>query len=233
MRRPQWQIGFALLLLLAGFLFVVQLRANHALRAAAALPSHRLEDLTVLIRRQQEADRVLRDEVAALKVKLDGYRTAEARGRSLALEMQGELADLRIVLGLTPLHGPGLLTTIASAPGGPAVPQAQDLAGIVNELWAAGAEAVAINGVRVLATGGFSTQGDGIRVADQMLREPFSIGAIGDPASLEGALLVRGGIVDGLRGVGLTVSLTRRSDVVLPAYTAPIGFRVARPLSGR
>ncbi len=228
--RPQWQIGFALLCLLAGFLLVLQLRANQALRAGAALPSRRLEDLTVLVRRQQEADRMLRDEVAALEAKLEGYRTAETRGRSLTQEMQRELGELQEALGLTPVHGPGLVVTLRASPERSAIPQAQDVAGVVNELWAAGAEAVAVNGVRVLATDGFAPQEEAIRVGARLIRDPYAVVAIGDPAAMEGALLVRGGPADGLRGVGLAVELSRAADVTLPAYTGRLRFHVAHPL---
>lgn len=229
MPRSQWNIGFALLFLLAGFLLVLQVRANQTLRAGTALPSRRLEDLTVLIRRQQEADRMLRDEVVTLEAKLEGYRTAEARGRSLTQAMQRELGELRDALGLTPVHGPGLVVALQAAPGRLAVPQAQDIAGLVNELWAAGAEAVAVNGVRVLATEGFAQQGAALRVGGRVIRDPYSVAGIGDPGAMEGALLVRGGLVDGLRGVGLTVVLSRITDMALPAYTGQIRFRFARP----
>ena len=66
-RLTVWQRGgVTALLFLAGFLLVLQLRANQVLRAGIELPSHRLADLAVLIRRQQDSDRALRDEVAAL-----------------------------------------------------------------------------------------------------------------------------------------------------------------------
>ncbi len=229
MTRVQ-QIGFALLLLLAGFLLVVQVRANQSLRAGSALPSRRLEDLTVLVRRQQEGDRVLRDEIAKLDAKLEGYRTAEARGRSLSLEMQRELAQLHAALGLAPVHGPGLVAALGAAPGRSVVPSARDLAAVVNEFWAAGAEAVAVNGVRLLATDGFSQHGESARVAGQVIHDPYSVVGIGDPAALEGALLVRGGLVDGLRGVGMTVALSQLHDVTLPAYAGQIRPRFAHPV---
>lgn len=229
MIRPQ-HVGFALLLLLAGFLFVMQIRASQAFRAQSALPSRRLEDLTVLIRRQQERDRILRNEAAQLQAKLEEYRTAAARGRSLALEMQGDLAQLQAALGLTPVHGPGVQVVLRAGPRRTVVPQAQDLAGLVNEFWAGGAEAVAVNGVRVRASDGIAQQGRGVRVESRVLHDPYRIVGIGDPGALEGALLVRGGPVDGLRGVGLAVTLFRLTDVTLPARAGGDTFRVARPL---
>jgi len=225
----RWQVGLAVLLLLAGFLLVIQVRANRALRAGAALPSRRLDDLMVLVRRQQEADRGLRDEVMTLQAKLDEYRAAASRGESLTGQMRRDVAGLRAVLGLTRLRGPGLRVILAGSPQRLATPQAQDVAGAANELWAAGAEAVAVNGLRVLATEGMVPDRRGIRIRDRVLFEPYVIVAIGDPVALEGALLVRGGLVDGLEGVGITVTLSRLPDVTLGPYTGTLRLRHARP----
>ncbi len=229
MRRRQWQYGFAVLLLLAGFLFVVQIRANQALRAGAALPSRRLEDLTVLLRRQQEADRSLRDELASLRKKLDDYRAAEAGGETMTDQMRREVVRLWLVLGHQAVEGPGLAVTLAASPRRAVTPQAQDVSAVVNELWAAGAEAIAVNGVRVLAVEGFAADPAGARLRNRVLHDPFKIVAIGDPATLEGALLVRGGIVDGLEGVGLNVTLARSTHLTAPASDVPLRFRYARP----
>jgi uncharacterized protein YlxW (UPF0749 family) len=228
MGRRQWQTGFAILLLLAGFLFVIQVRANQALRAASALPSRRLEDLSVLLRRQQEADRTLRDELAALRKTLNDYRAAETGGETIADQMRRDVRDLWIVLGRRPAQGPGLVVTLAAPPRRIVTPQAQDVSAVVNELWAAGAEAVAVNHVRVLAVEGFAGDPGGVRVRDHFLRDPFRIVAIGDPATLEGALLVRGGIVDGLEGVGLNVTVARSANLRTPASDAPLQFHYAR-----
>ncbi len=224
--------ALAVLALLAGFLVAVQGKANYSVRATAALPSRRLEELTVLIRRQQESDRMLHDEVTTLRSQLRAYRSAEARGQSLAHEMQAEVRRLRDMMGLARVHGPGLLVRLAASPNGLSVPQAQDVASVVNDLWAAGAEAVAVNGVRVLATDGFVQDAQRIRIGDARLSEPFSIVAIGDPVNLQGALAVPGGTVDGLRGVGVRVELSSVADATLPGYRGHFRFRLARPDRG-
>jgi len=226
--RP-WQFGFAILLLLAGFLFIVQVRANQALRDAAALPTRRLEDLSVLLRRQQEADRTLRDELADLRTRLDNYRAAEAGGESLTGQMRHEVAELWAVVGREPVRGPALVVTLSAAPRRAVLPQAQDVSAVVNELWAAGAEAMAVNGVRVRAVEGFGDGAGGVRLGTRVLHDPFRIVAIGDPATLEGVLLEQGGIVDGLEGVGLNVTLAQSAGVTLPASQVSLRFHYAHP----
>jgi uncharacterized protein YlxW (UPF0749 family) len=227
-----WQRAVAAVLFLAGFLLVLQVRAYRELSAGIALPSQRLEDLLVLIRRQQDSDRALRDEVASLQARQQDIRATEAAGRSLTDAVRHEMDGYRMALGMTPVAGPAIAVTLAADPKHVSVPQAQDVAAMVNELWGAGAEAVSVNGLRMLATDGVVAAPRGIRIAGGPTAEPYVIIAIGDPAVLDEALMVPGGAVDGLRGVGLIVTLRRMPQVVLPASSRPIQFRVARPLPG-
>jgi len=227
-----WGRATAALLCLAGFLLVLQVRAYRELSAGIELPSRRLEDLLVLIRRQQDSDRALRDEVASLEAKQQEIRATEAAGRSLADAMRHEMDGYRMALGMTAVAGPAISVTLAADPKHLSVPQAQDVAAMVNELWGAGAEAVSVNGLRMLATDGVVSSGRGVRIAGRPTGEPYVIVAIGDPAVLDEALTVPGGAVDGLRGVGLTVTLRRIPQAVLPASSRTVEFHVARPLPG-
>lgn len=231
-RLTAWQRGgVTALLFLAGFLLVLQLRANQVLRAGIELPSYRLADLAVLIRRQQDSDRALRDEIEALGAKQRQIQTAEAEGRSITGAMQHELAGYREELGLMPVQGPGIMVTLGADARRLSVPQAQDVAGVVNELWAAGAEAVSVNGIRALATDGVGALPRGVTIAGRITQDPYAISAIGDPVALEGTLMVPGGAVDGLRGVGMTVTLARVAAIGLPASSRKPAFHIARPAS--
>ena len=109
------------------------------------------------------------------------------------------------------------------------VVRAADLAGRVNELWSAGAEAVAVNGVRILATTGFRDHVDDILVGEGTMRPPFTIAAIGEPLTLQTALRFRGGFVEGLQSIGLQVTVQRREWIKLNAYRRTLQFRYAQP----
>ena len=229
-RLGSWQRAVAALLFFSGFLLVWQVRSYRELGAGAALPSRRLEDLLVLMRRQQDSDRALRDEVNSLDTRQEQIRSAEAQGRSLTDALRHEIYAYRLALGMTPVEGPALSVTLAADSRYVAVPQAQDVAAMVNELWGAGAEAVAVNGIRMIATDGVTASPHGVRIAAAPTVEPYVIVAIGDPAVLEEALMVSGGAVEGLRGVGLTVTFRRLGNARLPASPREHAFRVAQPL---
>lgn len=228
-----WQVSLAVILVITGFLALSQWRAGRPLRAQVELPTQRVEQLAALLKQQEEARRALEAEIRQLRGRVAAYQRAVVEGRGAAETMAQELAQLRLVLGMTPVEGPGVVVRLrrGAMPGGilPVQVRAADLAGLVNELWSAGAEAVAVNGVRVLATTGFRDLDDDVVVGERTVRPPFDITAIGEPLTLQTALNLRGGFVEGLRAIGLHVTVERRDRLRLPAYQEALQYRYARP----
>jgi uncharacterized protein YlxW (UPF0749 family) len=229
------QMVAAVVLMGLGFLFVVQVRAGRLLRAQPEVPTRNVYALATLLRQEREARQALERRVEDLQQRQAEYEQATAEGRTLAAAMGKELESLRMAVGLKAMHGPGvtvILRDAKSQPQGsnPVVVTYQDLVSVVNELWAAGAEAVAVNGQRVTATTGFGQVGGTAVVNLQRLTGPFTISAIGDPATLEGALNIRGGLIDGLRALGLSITISRTDAITVPAYRGVLKFEHARPV---
>jgi uncharacterized protein YlxW (UPF0749 family) len=180
----------------------------------------------------------LREEVAARQDELLGADTA---GRAAA----DRLLALGLVSGTLPVRGPGVVVTVDDARaddvggegrlrGGTVVDgrvQDRDLQDVVNGLWAAGAEAVSINGQRLTALTAIRSAGDAVLVDFRPLSPPYVVQAIGDPATLELEFL------DGPSGrrlatyaslYGLSFQVRRASELSLPGAGAP-RLRVASP----
>lgn len=230
----RWQGAIALFLVVVGFLIVAQLRSRQPLRQATTLPTWRLQELAVLVRQQEAARQLLESEVETLRHQAREYEAAVLEGRGLSEAMAKDLAQFRMVLGLKPVEGPGVRVFLSEAsPVGPGVlpplVQAQDLSGLANELWSAGAEAMAINGIRVLATTGIRQAKERVILGGTLLSPPYRIEAIGDRSTLQAALAIRGGFVDGLRSVGLRVDVQSRAQLHLPARTGADPLRHSRP----
>lgn len=208
--------------------------ANSGLRAELA---EQVRDRTA------ESDRLsvladdLRREVDATQAALLG---ADEAGRAAA----ERLVALGLASGTLPVQGPGLVVTLDDAPvdrggedplrGGTPLDgrvQDRDLQDLVNGLWAAGAEAVSINGVRLTALTAIRSAGDAVLVDFRLLSPPYTVRAIGDPAALEVELL------DGPAGrrlstyvmnYGLSLEVRRSDALSLPGAGAP-DLRSARP----
>jgi uncharacterized protein YlxW (UPF0749 family) len=190
--------------------------------------------METLLREERQARQALGGQVTDLRKQLEDYEAAASRGLSVAESMSKEVETLRIALGLKAMQGPGVTVRLDDPQvqvrgGPPVVVTYQDVVAVINELWAAGAEAIAINGQRIMATTGFGQVGGTVVVNLQRLSQPFAIDAIGDPATLQSALNIRGGMVEGLRALGLRITITRQERLLVTASKAPITFEYAQP----
>lgn len=229
----RWQWTLAVFAVAVGFLLITQFRAGRAIRQQTALPTVRVRDLAVLVQQQGAALQALQNEVAQLRTTLSEYQTAAAEGRSAAETLARDVDVYRLVLGLVPVQGPGVVVRLRepATPTGIVPPgiQAQDLSGLINELWSGGAEAIAVNGHRIVATTGFGQDDRGVFAGPLRLSAPYEIRAVGDSRAMAATLNLRGGFVEGLRSVGLTVDIRASPRLTLPAAPPPGRFRYAVP----
>lgn len=234
--RIHWlQVVAAIVLMGLGFLFVVQTRAGRLLRAQPEVPTRNVYALATLLRQEREARQALERRLEELQRRQAEVERATAAGRTLTAAMSRELESLRLIAGQRAMRGPGVVVVLRDAktqPAGstPVVVTYQDLVSVVNELWAAGAEAIAVNGQRVTAMTGFAQVGGTVVVNLERLTGPFTVVALGDPATLDGALNIRGGLIEGLRALGLSIAVSRQADLTVPAYRGVLKFEHARPV---
>jgi uncharacterized protein YlxW (UPF0749 family) len=138
-------------------------------------------------------------------------------GAAADADLQAEAARLRIVDGLAPAEGPGVVITV-DAPL-----TAIDVEDAVNDLRIAGAEAVAINDRRVVTGTVISPAPDAVTVDGVELRGPWRFAAVGDPASLSAAVV---DMTRSLRGDPRVRSsaYSAEPDVVIAAVVRPRPF---------
>ena len=216
----------ALVAAAVGFLLVSQLRGEQ--RFSRRLQAESESDLArILSSLNTEADS-LQDEIASLKLQLLSLQTSSQRDDAAVRQAQEQLAALQVLAGTAPVHGPGVVVRIED-------PQASvhydALVDVVQELRDAGAEAIAIDRVRVVASSAFSEGSGGIVLDGTALSVPYEVTAIGAPPTLESGLSIPGGAVDTLSAArGAHVTITRQADVSLPAVLHAPSFQVGHPV---
>lgn len=229
--KKEWQWSVAFVCLCLGFLLAVQLKTQSLLHRPT-LPSRRLDTVMELLNQSER-------EKEALAAEIDSLRRAVAgeSARASLREFAAELKRLQIMAGLTKVTGPGIVITLNDSD----LPARQgelqevflihddDLVRTVNELRAAGAEAIAINGQRVVANTAIRCAGPTILVNTTRIAPPYVIEAIGNKDELL-QVDMRGGLLDSLRAWGIKVEIAVKDSLVLPAYTGSIGGRYAKPL---
>jgi uncharacterized protein YlxW (UPF0749 family) len=212
--------------LAVGFLVAVQAVGTDP-TALSRLAAERPEDLTrILADLNDEADRLAR-EVSALRVRLLRYR-GSARAEELALrDAEETLADLMVLSGEVAVEGPGVRVTIED---GERRIGWEALLDLVQELRDAGAEALAVNEVRVVASTWFGPGQGGAMVDGRGVSAPYRLTAIGPPDGLAEAMDIPGGplsVMAALPGVRIEVAPSERLTLA-PSPTEP-AFRYARP----
>ena len=182
--RSQLTIGLVAAIL--GLLVVVQLRGQSG---GSALQSKSAQDLTTLVASLNDQNDELRAEISDLQQQRDELRADRSSGATSLGQIQSDLARIRAWSGLDPVAGKGVTITVSGDVDAASVDD------LVNELRNAGAEAIAIEDIRVIARTTVSGVPGSLDVDGFLLRDPFSIRAIGRPEVLVGTLTRVGGII--------------------------------------
>ncbi len=225
----------ALLLAFIGFLVVTQINTVWRIRRVLRIPSTQLEELAFSLRDQERNRAALETQMVELRARLAEYEKAAAENRTATAGINRQLQEMRALVGLTALEGPGLVVTLndstrpAKSGEDPnkTILHYSDIAGVVSELWASGAEAIAVNGERVMSSTGINCVGTTILCNTKRMAPPYVISAIGDPRRLEAYLRRPDGSLEMLAAFDFPIRLTLYSRVDVPPYRGTFHFEYA------
>ncbi len=215
------QIYLTTLLFFLGMLGVIQLRSQEQSLIAKLARS---TDQAGLISNIIDSNIALRQEVVSLTQQVSRYESSPREDKLEALV--ADLNSIKSLNGLAEVAGPGVELIV----GGRA--RVMDIQDLVNELRNAGAEAIEINGNRLVAGSVIvNTAEQGIQVEGHKLDLPYTFKAIGDPDALERALVRKGGLVQLLRFryPETEIRVEKKSRLLLSIYSGGYGFRYASP----
>lgn len=208
--------------------FLVAIAFNTARDLGHARPE-RVGDLAGLIREMEVQRDDLQGRLTELRARMNDFEREAADGAGVKDSFSRELGEVRAAAGLTKIAGPGIEVVLADsmevAPGADPndfLIHDTDVAAVVNALSAAGAEAVDINGERVVTTTPIRCAGTTILVNSVRIGSPYTIRAIGDPVALEKALSEDASaslvLVTYKNQFGLRASVTQSSRLEVAAY---------------
>jgi uncharacterized protein YlxW (UPF0749 family) len=228
-KRPgRFQVLAAVLLFLLGFAVVTQARQT----SEAGLSTLRETELVRLLDGVSERRQRLEEEALELQAQREALLTSSDTSAEAERAARERLAVYSILAGTVPAQGPGITMVITDR--GERTVQAPFMLDALQELRDAGAEAVQIGDVRVVASTSFADppDGNGIVIDGTVVRSPYTVRAIGDPDVLEPALRIPGGVVPQLERREDAVTVTEFDLVLVDALrvvTAPEYARPAQP----
>ncbi|GIG71515.1 hypothetical protein Pen01_78100 [Phytomonospora endophytica] len=228
-RKRRTGVAIGVLVALLGFAAAVQLRSHHE---DPELAGARQEDLVRILADLDARQTRLADEIAGLE-ESKRQLTSGAEGGAAALEEARGLADeLGILAGTLAAKGTGLILEFQSG----ATPiRAATILDAVEELRGAGMEAAQIDGangasVRIVASTFFLDGPDGLIVDDVAITGTYRITVIGDPATMDTALRIPGGVVDNVGKDGGTVVVNEPGEVQVTTIVEPSEPKYAKPV---
>ena len=238
-RRPSvWSVLVPVVALLAGLLFATSGRTAQGLD----LRGGETTELSELIRHRDRV--VARQDEQLVELQEEVQRlTEQVASRDGAVGAASSAADEgALSAALVPLAGPGVVITLDDAPprsdaGQPTAPRPDDLVihqsdvqAVVNAVWAAAADGVAIMDRRLIATSAVRCVGNTLLLQGRTYSPPFVVTAIADPAAVRAQLAASPQVrvfQQAVEAFGLTFEVRERSEVVLPAYDGPLDLEYA------
>ena len=171
----------------------------------------------------KEAQEQYDEKVAKLSEYVEKQQSTEESSKLV----EKELAQTNMYLGKTKVEGQGIEITIKDTNIEDTKPiSEEDLLIIVDYLKLAGAEAISINGERIINMSDIVYIGNSIIfVNQQRILAPYIIKAIGDPTKLESTLLGNGGYIEELKNIGFDIVINRENKINIPEYNKDIGYK--------
>ena len=223
--RKRGELAVVAVFVVLGFLLGLQLKSVRLYAASDPTSAARLETLQNLYNEVTEERDKLQDQLSETQKELEDYRAAAAHGEENEA-LKTEVDRLSMLAGLTDVEGPGVMVVMSDSKAENTTGDEadylihdSDLLTMLNELRDAGAEALSLNGQRVVATSEVRCAGSVVLINGQRVSAPFVIYAIGDPTTLYNALTMRNGVVDVLSQWKINVSVTMSDKLLIEKYT--------------
>jgi uncharacterized protein YlxW (UPF0749 family) len=234
-----WRLVAVVVFVVAGVLFVTSSLASGGLDLRASS----VTDLDTVVRQERQRTDNLQQRVSALT------REVDTLGKSVidsqVVELQGQVDALRAPAGFEKVHGPALTVVLSDAPkdeidravqGGEVtadelVVHQQDIQAVVNALWSGGAEAMTLQGQRVISTTGIKCVGNTVVLHGVPYAPPYRISAIGDLSALHVSLDSSdyiAGYKTYVAAHNLGYQESTDQDLTMPAYDGSSDLQYAR-----
>ncbi|MBC7249048.1 MAG: DUF881 domain-containing protein [Anaerolineae bacterium] len=202
-------------------------------------PTSHERTAALTIQRLEAEQEELKATIAQLRARLNEYQQQSTAHTELLEEITAQLTEQKLRAGLLPVQGPGVQVILndgsqRALPSGPGdyLVHEYDIRDVVNLLWMAGSEAIAVNQERIVATTSIYCVGSTIMVNDTRLSPPYVIQSIGPP-DIQSEVLRNPSYLRDLKDraarYGVQFKVSKAGNLKLPAYAGSFVIRHARP----
>lgn len=214
------------------FSFIIAAQLNTVGNTDIISTGMREAELLSELQKANEKYETLKEEYEKSQVIVEEYKTNASTNDTLISSMKSELEQAKVLAGLATVKGEGVVVILQDSTDTNMSIEAglvhdTDITSIVNELRAAGAEAISVNGERILSTTAIRCVGPTIQINGTKVASPFHIKAIGNAKYLESALNLKGGVVDSLKAYGIQVEIAINEGIIIDKYNDTLKLKYA------
>ncbi len=226
-RLSRGQLVVALLLFSLGLGLAIQVRSTNDHHSQ--LRGARQEDLVRILDELDSRQQRLQQEKAELEQSLAKLENSSNQAKEAQEQTRKKVTELGVLAGTVKATGPGIVLTVDDPQG---QVKADMLLDTLQELRAAGAEAIQINDVRVVVNTYFTDlSAGGVQIDGKKVSQPYRFTVVGNPQDLTPALNIPGGVVRTLESHQARATITQQQKVVVDALVDPKSPQYAKPAS--
>jgi uncharacterized protein YlxW (UPF0749 family) len=236
---PSWQVTLGVALLALGFLVAAQLAAEGPRVRYTSEERTPLVETALSLQSTQDG---LKKQIVDLRNQIQALEADSAGSQATIRSLNDALDQARIAAGLVRMTGTGVVLKLedsgrpvaAGANEADYLVSAADLRTVVDQLWLAGAEAIAINDERVTTSTAIIDIGGAILVNTAYVAGPYQVSAIG-PTDLFARLSGQPGfqefVVTRVGGFGLDLARAEPAEVDIPAFAGSVTLQASRAVA--
>ncbi|WP_425554870.1 DUF881 domain-containing protein [Kitasatospora putterlickiae] len=223
-RLSRGQLVVALLLFSLGLALAIQVRSTNDHHSQ--LRGARQEDLVRILDELDSRQQRLQQEKTELEQSLAKLENSSNQAKEAQEQTRKKVTELGVLAGTVPATGPGIVLTVDDPQG---QVKADMLLDTLQELRAAGAEAIQINDVRVVVNTYFTDVSGGVQIDGEKVSAPYRFTVVGNPQDLTPALNIPGGVVRTLESHQARATISQQQKVLVDALVDPKTPQYAKP----
>ncbi len=238
LNKIKGRLSIAIVCFILAFTITLQFKSVRTNAIDNTTSSARAEQLQISLTEEQEKSEALYKQIIEYQSQIEEFKDDAEESGGYATVLAKQLEQTSITAGLTAVTGEGVVVTMSDSKLENTtgvdenffIIHDEDLLRVINELRDAGAEALSLNGERILATSEIRCAGSIVSVNNNRYSAPFIIEAIGNSTEMSNALTMRSGVVDVLAQWGIVVEVETKEEITIEAYDGIIDYKYATPV---
>jgi uncharacterized protein YlxW (UPF0749 family) len=238
MKKISGIVVIGLMAMFIGLVISIQITTTQGSDVGGLVPLAKAQGyLEELKQVRVEKDAAL-EELNKLETRLDKIEKEKSDEDYFLKGVVSDLEKYKMAAGVVDVKGPGVVVTVDdplpteqfSDEYSVIMLRSDLLLSLVNKMKDAGAEAISINGQRIIATTEISLAGDNVNINTVPTAPPYVIKAIGNPDTIDSTLTIRFGIIEQMKNFGLRIDIKKKDEIEIPRYSGIIKYRYAEPV---